>query len=219
MNAAICVGHVQTRQALDAIRDGLILLRSLAVLPTKGAEIAAALDQLPTFAMGKYPQVTQDGEYICDKLKSCSILLNKTWDCSTFVMFIVKNRNMTALQSNWAIQRFLSFWHQQLVTPTAYLNKNMGYGNNDQLFWTRDVSKKRWIALYKSYKDATFLTSKGNSKAVASQADIEAGKTSVLATQKKKCPSISAFHSLEFRTVQQRKILRVPPYRTAGFYI
>ena len=48
-----------------------------------------------------------------------------------------------------------------------YVNKNMSYGAKDHLFWTRDVAKKRWTALYKSYKDATLLSAKGNSTAGA----------------------------------------------------
>jgi hypothetical protein len=78
----------------------------------------------------------------------------------------------------------------------AYLNKNMGYNIKDPLFWTRDVSKKRWTALYKSYKDATLLTSKGNSTAGTTQAEIESAKCSVLAMQVKKCPSFRTFDSL-----------------------
>ena len=78
----------------------------------------------------------------------------------------------------------------------AYLNKNMGYIIKDPLFWTRDVSKKRWTALYKSYKDATLLTSKGNSTAGTTQAEIESAKCSVLAMQVKKCPSFRTFHLL-----------------------
>ena len=77
-----------------------------------------------------------------------------------------------------------------------YVNKNMSYGARDRLFWTRDVAKKRWTALYKSYKDATLLSAKGNSTAGASQEQIETGKSSVLAAQKKKCPSFCTFHLL-----------------------
>ena len=80
-------------------------------------------------------------------------------------------------------------------------------------FWTRDVCKKRWKAMYcstccmiykftdsidryKSFKDALALSSKGNSLAGATAQQIAANATSLNVMRYKKCPSFEVFNEV-----------------------
>jgi hypothetical protein len=63
-------------------------------------------------------------------------------------------------------------------------------------FWTKDIAKKRWIALFKAFKDARKLGSKGNSTAGATAQQIASNTTSLLVMQHKKCPSFEAMQKL-----------------------
>jgi hypothetical protein len=63
-------------------------------------------------------------------------------------------------------------------------------------FWTKDISRKRWTALYKAFKDAKKLGAKGNSCAGATAQQIFSNTTSLLVMQHRKCPSFEAMEKL-----------------------
>ena len=63
-------------------------------------------------------------------------------------------------------------------------------------FWTKDIARKRWIALFKAFKDAKKLGAKGNSCAGATAQQIFSNTTSLLVMQHKKCPSFEAMEKL-----------------------
>ena len=78
----------------------------------------------------------------------------------------------------------------------VYVNKSLKYAPTDPRFWNVDVSKKRWVSLYKSFKDAMLLASKGNSTAGCSLLEIQTRTTSLLVKQKAKCASFEVLRDL-----------------------
>lgn len=77
-----------------------------------------------------------------------------------------------------------------------YVNKKLKFKPSCAKFWTKDIAKKRWIALYKAFKDALKLGAKGNSTAGATAQQILTNTTSLLVMQHKKCPSFDAMQKL-----------------------
>ena len=71
-----------------------------------------------------------------------------------------------------------------------------GAGKGAGKFWTKDIARKRWIALFKAFKDAKKLGAKGNSCAGATFQQILSNTTSLLVMQHKKCPSFEAMQKL-----------------------
>jgi len=70
-----------------------------------------------------------------------------------------------------------------------YVNKSLSFVPSDYRYWDADVSKRRWVSLYKSFKEPMLLKSKGNSTAGCTLEEIQNNATSLLAKQKLKCAS------------------------------
>ena len=77
-----------------------------------------------------------------------------------------------------------------------YVNKSLQYTITNPRVWSNDISKKRWTSLYKSFKEALLLGSKGNSAAGCTLAEIQTNTTSLLAKQKAKCASFEVLLKL-----------------------
>ena len=76
-----------------------------------------------------------------------------------------------------------------------YVNKSLKYATADPRFWEVDIAKRRWISLFKSFKEALLLDSKGNSMAGCTLLEIQTNSTSILKKQKLKCGSFDVmFH-------------------------
>ena len=69
------------------------------------------------------------------------------------------------------------------------VNKSLSFVPSDARYWDANVSKRRWVSLYKSFKEAMLLESKGNSTAGCTLEEIQNSATSLLAKQKLKCAS------------------------------
>lgn len=77
-----------------------------------------------------------------------------------------------------------------------YVNKTLGYGIADKRVWSKDIAKRRFQSMYKSFKEALLLGAKGNSLAGCSLAEIENNNTSLLNKQKAKCASFEVLLTL-----------------------
>ena len=77
-----------------------------------------------------------------------------------------------------------------------YVNKSLKYGSADPRFWDVDIAKRRWISLFKSFKEALLLDSKGNSMAGCTLLEIQSNSTSVLKKQKLKCGSFDVMFEM-----------------------
>lgn len=77
-----------------------------------------------------------------------------------------------------------------------YVNKNLKYATADPRFWDVDIAKRRWISLFKSFKEALLLDSKGNSTAGSTLLEIQTNNTSVLKKQKLKCGSFDVMFEM-----------------------
>ena len=77
-----------------------------------------------------------------------------------------------------------------------FVNKHCKFGHNDARVWSADVAKRRWTSMYKSFKEAMLLGSKGNSLAGATLVELMTHKTSLLVKQKAKCASFEILEAL-----------------------
>jgi len=77
-----------------------------------------------------------------------------------------------------------------------YVNKNLKYLSTDPRVWDVDIAKRRWVSLFKSFKEALLLDSKGNSMAGCSLLEIQTNTTSILKKQKLKCASFDVMHQM-----------------------
>ena len=77
-----------------------------------------------------------------------------------------------------------------------YVNKNLNFGPVDPRVWDVDIAKRRWISIYKSFKEALLLDAKGNSNAGCTLAEIETNSTNLLQKQKLKCASFEVLFAL-----------------------
>lgn len=77
-----------------------------------------------------------------------------------------------------------------------FVNKHCKFGHNDARVWSADVAKRRWTSMYKSFKEAMLLGSKGNSLAGNTLVELMTHKTSLLVKQKAKCASFEILEAL-----------------------
>jgi hypothetical protein len=79
-----------------------------------------------------------------------------------------------------------------------FVNKHCKYAHNDPRVWSSDIAKRRWTSIYKSFKEAMLLGSKGNSQAGSSLEEICLHRTSLLVKQKAKCASFEILEELYY---------------------
>ena len=77
-----------------------------------------------------------------------------------------------------------------------YVNKTLAYDKMDKRVWSTDIAKRRFQSIYKSFKEAVLLGSKGNSLAGCTLEEIQNNNTSLLTKQKAKCASFEVLLTL-----------------------